>query len=243
MLRRFVHDDGALSRECTHPRACVCARARGCMRRMARRTNTAEQTGPSVAREIELWPVDRLKPYKRNAKAHPAEQIALLARIIAKHGFDQPIAVDGKGVIVKGHGRWLAARELGMPTVPVVVRSDLSAAEAAEARLADNRVAEFGYDFGILRDELIAASELPGFDVDLTGFDLEEIAPDHFLGSDVDESKKEEPEVSRQDGLVKLIFHLTEEQHKTVHQALGKMKKHGASTNAEALAMLSAKEK
>lgn len=125
------------------------------------------------ATEIEQWPLNRLKAYKRNAKKHPPEQIQLLAQILKKHGFDQPIVVDTKGVIIKGHGRWLAARALNMVTVPVIVR-DLPPAAAAEARIADNRVAEFGWDF----DQLVAdvVGNLPqGFDADITGWSLEQL--------------------------------------------------------------------
>lgn len=123
--------------------------------------------------EIEQWPVARLKPYAKNAKLHPPEQVAHLARIFARHGFDQPIVVDGKGIIVKGHGRWLAAKEAGMSTVPVVVR-DLTKAQAAEARLADNRVAEFGWDFDAIVAEVVGNLEA-GLDPEVTGFTLEQL--------------------------------------------------------------------
>lgn len=125
-----------------------------------------------VASETELWPIARVKPYKRNAKNHPPEQIALLARLIERHGFDQNIVVDAKGVIIKGHGRWLAAKKLGMVTVPVVVR-ELPPAQAAEARLADNRVAEFGWDFEALTKDFTFAREMEGFDESVTGFRFE----------------------------------------------------------------------
>lgn len=134
-----------------------------------------KEPAPNIAHatEIEQWPLRKLKPYKRNAKKHPPEQIRLLAAILQKHGFDQPIVVDAKGVIIKGHGRWLAARELNMEMVPVIVR-DLPPAAAAEARIADNRVSEFGWDF----DQLVAdvVGNLPaGFDPDITGWSLEQL--------------------------------------------------------------------
>ncbi len=123
--------------------------------------------------EIEQWPITRPKPYKRNAKNHPADQIALLAKIIAKHGMDVPIVVDRKGVIVKGHGRWLACKELGLPTVPVIVR-DYDSAQAAEARIADNRVGEFGWDFDALVADVVGNLK-DGLDVDMIGFTLKSL--------------------------------------------------------------------
>ncbi len=137
---------------------------------------TTETRAVERATEIEQWPLARLKPYKRNAKNHPPEQIALLAKIMAKHGFDVPIVVDKKGVIVKGHGRWLAARELRLPTVPVIVR-DLTPAQSAEARIADNRVGEFGWDFDALVADVVGGLK-DGLDMDVTGWTLKELGLD-----------------------------------------------------------------
>lgn len=134
-----------------------------------------KDNGPAATElEIERWPIARLKAYKRNAKSHPPEQIELLARIIKKHGFDVPIVVDGKGVIVKGHGRWLAAKSLGMATVPVIARTDLSPAEAAEARIADNRVAEFGWDFDALVADVVGNLK-DGLDPGIIGWSLKDL--------------------------------------------------------------------
>lgn len=141
----------------------------------ASKTIPKEKTEAPIDRasEIELWSIGRCKPYKRNSKNHPPEQIELLARIIEKHGFDQPIVVDRKGVIIKGHGRWMAAQKLCMLHVPVIVR-DLTPAQAAEARIADNRVSEFGWDFDQLVSDVI--THLPnGFDANMTGWSLEQL--------------------------------------------------------------------
>ncbi len=131
---------------------------------------------PEVARstEIELWPIAKLKPHKRNAKLHPPEQVTYLAQLIKRHGFDQPIAVDSKGVIIKGHGRWLAAKELRLATVPVIVRSDLAPGLVAEARIADNRVAEFGWDSAQLVADVVDGLKI-GLDPDVIGFSLKDL--------------------------------------------------------------------
>jgi ParB-like chromosome segregation protein Spo0J len=78
-----------------------------------------------------------LTPYSNNAKTHPVEQVDKIAASIASFGFDQPIVVDGDGVIIKGHGRREASLRLGLDNVPVLVRTDLSVAEIKAARLAD----------------------------------------------------------------------------------------------------------
>jgi hypothetical protein len=115
-----------------------------------------------------------LTPYSNNAKTHPTEQIDKIAASIASFGFDQPIVVDGDGVIIKGHGRREASLRLGLDRVPVLVRDDLSVAEIKAARIADNKTAESPFDEDMLRVELEALME-QDFDVSLTGFDLAEI--------------------------------------------------------------------
>ena len=80
---------------------------------------------PALARRIEIWPVDRLVPYSRNARTHSAEQVAQIAASIVEFGFNAPILVDSHAGIVAGHGRLLAARKLGLPEVPVVVLDHL----------------------------------------------------------------------------------------------------------------------
>ncbi|MFH3639762.1 ParB/Srx family N-terminal domain-containing protein, partial [Acinetobacter baumannii] len=81
--------------------------------------------------------VDDVKPYELNAKIHSEEQVAKIAESIARFGWDQPIVVDKNGVIIKGHGRRLAAIKLGLIEVPVLVRDDLNEEQVKAARLAD----------------------------------------------------------------------------------------------------------
>jgi ParB-like nuclease domain len=116
-----------------------------------------------------------LKPYGRNGRKHPQRQIEKLAQAIAGTGFDQPIAIDGKGTIIKGHARREAAILAGLSTVPVVVREDLSAAEVKAARIADNRIAADGEDdFEAIAAELAELEKLE-FDLLLTGFEEDDI--------------------------------------------------------------------
>ncbi len=68
---------------------------------------------PAMAKRIELWPLDRLVPYARNARTHSDEQVAQIAASIAEFGFNNPVLVDTNAGIIAGHGRVLAARKLG----------------------------------------------------------------------------------------------------------------------------------
>jgi ParB-like chromosome segregation protein Spo0J len=88
-----------------------------------------------MARRIEVWPIERLVPYARNARTHSPEQVAQIAASIVEFGFNAPILVASDAGIVAGHGRLLAARKLGLAEVPVVVLDHLSETQ----RRATNR--------------------------------------------------------------------------------------------------------
>lgn len=83
-----------------------------------------------------------LVPYERNQKDHSPHQVEQIAVSLRRFGWRQPIVVDGRGVIVIGHGRWMAAKKLGLETVPVVDAADLTADEIRELRIIDNRLNE-----------------------------------------------------------------------------------------------------
>src|SRR5467141_3732452 len=93
--------------------------------------------------KIEYRPVGKLKPYTKNARAHPPEQIEAIVKSIKRFGFYAPVLVDSKrGFIVKGHGAFQAACQLGMRTVPVTEVSGLTEAEIRALIIADNKLAE-----------------------------------------------------------------------------------------------------
>ncbi len=137
---------------------------------------TETRITPAMAKRIELWPVDRLVPYARNARTHLPEQIAQIAASIVEFGFTNPILVDSKDGIVAGHGRLLAARRLGLAEVPVIVLDHLSELQRRAYVLADNRLAlSAGWDEEVLATEL-AAIEGEGFELGLLGFSESELA-------------------------------------------------------------------
>lgn len=103
---------------------------------------------------VEFWPIDKVIPYENNVKIHDESQVAKIAQSIDELGWDQPIVVDASGVIIKGHGRRLAAISLGLTRVPVWKRDDLTPEQVRAARLADNRVAISDIDVNLLQKEL-----------------------------------------------------------------------------------------
>ncbi len=120
--------------------------------------------------EIQQIQLDRLIPYARNARTHSPEQVAEIAASIKEFGFNNPILLRDDLTIVAGHGRTLAARKLGMESVPCVFLSHLTEAQARAYVLVDNQVATHaGWDLELLRVELdeVGAS---GFDPGLLGF-------------------------------------------------------------------------
>lgn len=111
-----------------------------------------------------------LTPYENNTKTHPPEQVDRIAESIKQFGWQQPIVVDRENVVIIGHGRLLAAKQLMLDTVPVVCADTLTEEQAQALRLADNKTNESPWDFGKLEEELAALS-IAGFDMGAFGFD------------------------------------------------------------------------
>jgi DNA modification methylase len=124
---------------------------------------------------IEMQPVESLIPYIRNARTHSEDQVAQIAASIAEFGWTNPILTDGANGVIAGHGRLLAARKLGLDRVPVIELSHLTPLQKRAYVLADNRIAEnAGWDEELLKVEL-AELKLGDFDLELTGFDADEL--------------------------------------------------------------------
>ena len=119
--------------------------------------------------------VGDLIPYARNARTHSAAQVALIAGSIREYGFTNPVLVDGDNGIIAGHGRVMAARKLGLPTVPVIELAHLTEAQKRAYILADNRLAEqAGWDKDLLALEVGELADL-GLDLTSLGFEAGEI--------------------------------------------------------------------
>lgn len=129
-----------------------------------------------TAKRIEMWSLDRLMPYERNARTHSPEQVAQIVASIQEFGFTNPILVDGADGILAGHGRLAAAKDMGLAHVPVIVLDHLSAAQRKAYILADNQLAlNAGWDIELLQQE-VAALNLADFDLSLLGFSDTELA-------------------------------------------------------------------
>jgi DNA modification methylase len=126
-------------------------------------------------RQIELWPIEKLRPYAKNAKIHGEAQVAKIAASMAKFGWTVPCLVADDGELIAGHGRVLAASALGLTDAPVIRLGHLDEAERRAYRIADNKLTELGeWDEAMLRDE-IAGLLAEDFDLDLLGFSDEEL--------------------------------------------------------------------
>ncbi|CAK0765644.1 site-specific DNA-methyltransferase (adenine-specific) [Gammaproteobacteria bacterium] len=129
-----------------------------------------------LANKIEQWPTAKLIPYIRNPRAHSETQIAQIAASMVEFGFSSPILAGSDGVIVCGHGRLAAAQKLGLATVPVVVLDHLTPTQRRALVIADNRLAEnASWDEEMLQVELAALRD-EHFNLELVGFDADELA-------------------------------------------------------------------
>lgn len=142
---------------------------------------------------LEYLPTDSLTPYARNARTHSPGQIKQIAQSIRTFGFINPVIIDSEGVVVAGHARVLAAKQLGLATVPVIPVHHLSEAKRRAYILADNKLAEnAGWDNDLLRVELEFLTQVDiDFDVEITGFATTDI--DLILSPESPEAEPDAP--------------------------------------------------
>jgi DNA modification methylase len=130
---------------------------------------------PWPADAVERRPLEALVPYARNSRTHSPAQVAQLAASVRQWGWTIPVLIDESGGIIAGHGRVLAAKQLGLAEVPVMIARGWTEAQKRAYVIADNRLAlGAGWDNDLLRSEL-GDLRLGGFDLDLTGFTLPEL--------------------------------------------------------------------
>lgn len=139
------------------------------------------------ADKVERWPVEALVPYARNARTHSPDQVGELARSIKTFGWTMPVLVDEDGVIIAGHGRVMAAQQIGLTEVPVMIARGWTDAQKRAYGLADNKLAmNAGWDAGALREELLFLGQV-GVDPALMGFNDVELVT--FLAAPPDPNR------------------------------------------------------
>ena len=144
----------------------------------------------AMAQKIELWSIDRLQPYEKNARQHSKEQVGQIAASIVEFGFLNPILVDSNDGIVAGHGRLSAAKELALDEVPVVVLDHLTESQKKAYILVDNKLAENAtWNEALLQEEIVALN-LKDFDISVLGWDEDEIR--EIMEFDADENNNDE---------------------------------------------------
>lgn len=147
---------------------------------------------PKMADHIELRSVDELIPYSKNARLHSEAQVAQIAASIIEFGFTNPVLIDGEKGIIAGHGRLMAAKKLGLKEVPVVILDHLSETQKKAYIIADNKLAEnAGWDEEILASELADLKE-ENFNLDLIGFEDQELEKIFSSLYDKDENQDNE---------------------------------------------------
>ena len=139
-------------------------------------------------------PIDRIKAYENNPRRISESAVKAVINSIREFGFKVPVVIDENNVIVTGHTRLLAAREMGLTEVPCIVADDLTPEQIKAFRLADNKTSELSnWDFEKLNIEL---EELTDVDIDMSdfGFNIEESAQTESMSSeevDADEFAEE----------------------------------------------------
>ncbi|WP_254508576.1 ParB N-terminal domain-containing protein [Anatilimnocola floriformis] len=124
--------------------------------------------------QIETWPIDRVKPYPNNPRVNK-DAVAAVAVSLKEFGWRQPIVVDSDGVIIVGHTRWKAAKQLGFDQVPIHVATDLTPEQIKAYRIADNQTATIAeWDKQLLPIEL-ADLKAMNYDLGLLGFEPDEL--------------------------------------------------------------------
>ena len=116
--------------------------------------------------------INMIRYYEYNTKKHPKNQIDKLKRSIENFGFNVPIILDGNNILIAGHGRVIAAKELGLKELPAVYKKDLTDAQIKAFRIAENTSHDGSeWDLDFVKHEINELKEL-NYDINLTGFDF-----------------------------------------------------------------------
>lgn len=143
---------------------------------------------------IEYIKITALKPYRKNARLHSDANIESIARSISLFGFNDPIAVDENNGIIEGHGRILAAQQLGIEALPALRLMHMTAVEQRAYILAHNKIPESSeWDIELLETEVQAIEEA-NLNIDFLGFDLSTLEPGDDFQTGTDGAHYEKPE-------------------------------------------------
>lgn len=140
--------------------------------------------------------ISNLIPYANNSRTHSNEQVNQVASSIKEFGFTNPVLIDEHGGIIAGHGRVMAAKKLGIESVPCIELVGLTEAQKKAYVIADNQLAlNSGWDLDMLKLEVDALKEMD-FDIDLLGFEedfLNDLMPEEPIDGLTDEDEVPEP--------------------------------------------------
>ena len=165
--------------------------------------------------KVEYLNIDELKPYKNNAKIHTAEQIEQIKNSIQKFGMNDPIAIGKDNLIVEGHGRLIACKELNITEVPIIRLDHLTDEERKAYTLAHNKLTmNSDFDIDILNDEL---DNILNIDMSDFGFDLGVLDSDEF-GTDFELPDGDKGNIEQ------ITFTLASEQATLIRSALDLVK-------------------
>lgn len=182
--------------------------------------------------KFQMMPIDQLVEYKLNAKLHPPAQVKQIENSIKKFGMNDPIGIDEKSkVVIEGHGRLMACRNLGIKEVPVISLGHLDEKQQRAYRLAHNKInMNSGMDNQLLADEIISINEIDVF-ID-SGFSEIEIGKE-LGGGNIDESAFPDLDGSATHDFARRAFTVSINQSEIVDNAIAIAKKKGHGVSAE----------
>ena len=147
--------------------------------------------------------VKDIKPYEKNAKKHDKTQIANVAESISRFGFAQPLVVDKDNVLIIGHCRLLAAKQLKLREVPVLRMEELTEEQVKQLRLLDNKLNESDWDIELLQAE-VGELDFDGFDLD---WGFKELEDSSVVEDEAPEPDYKNPPISKQGDIWQLGNH------------------------------------
>lgn len=125
--------------------------------------------------ELEKISIDKIRMYENNTKEHPDWQVEEIVKSISAFGYKDPIALDENDIIIEGHGRYLALKQLNFKEIEILRITDLTEEQKAAYAIAHNKLTmNTDFDFETLKYELNKL-ELANFDLELLGFEEAEL--------------------------------------------------------------------